>query len=340
MSNTTRDAVQRAFQSLDDQLKLDPTLRKKAQERHNAVRDCLKDAGLTSGGFLQGSFARATMLKPLKDVDTVNLVAAAWRETAEAPGGVQQMFDQFESVVSKEWPSARFDVEKAAGKALAVTFTDCTFTIDICAALPTATDDVVLLGDRNDEDEQWQKSLTRRLNRLVAARNQATNEEFVHQVRVLKTLKHIHRDSLDDVDGIVFESAAYWAVDTEMPFADAIAVSLRRAAQMLRDRMDDPAHEGDLTHVWSVDRRQRVVQKFTELADLAEAALTAADRDDQRAALEAWREVVGSDFGTELSSSANALSNWNTGGRETARWGVEHGDRRLAATPGRSWRVP
>ena len=337
MPNNTETAVAAAFHDLDEVLKLDPNLRKKAQVRHNEVRECLKGAGLTSGGFLQGSFVRATMLKPLKDVDTVNFVSPAWWEVAAAPGGVQKLFDEFEAAVVDEWPSARFDVDKVAGKALAVTFTDCEFTIDLCAALPTGDDDVVLLGDRKD-DEQWQRSLTRKLNRLVAERNQATGGDFVHQVRVLKTLKHIHRD-LDDVDGIVFESAAYWAITSQLPFAEAIAVALRRGAQLLLGRMDDPAHEGDLTESWTEHERQRVVHEFGRLADRAETALAAARRDDQTTALAAWRDVLGSDFGGKMETSASALQNWNVGGRETSHWGAEHGDRRLAATPGRSWQA-
>lgn len=337
MPNQTESAVASAFDNLDEVLKLDPNGRKKAQDRHKQVRDCLSDAGLTSGGFLQGSFARATMLKPLKDVDTVNLVAPAWREVAEALGGVQKMFDQFQAAVQDEWPTAEFDVDKRAGKALAVTFSDCTFTVDICAALPTGNDDFVLLGDR-DADEQWQPSLTRKLNRLVAQRNQETDGVFVHQVRVLKTLKHLH-DDLKDIDGIVFESVAYWSITSKMQFADAIAHALRQGSQLLERPMNDPANEGDLTESWSEQKRGKVVRAFERLAEQAEAALSAARSDDLDAALASWRGVVGSDFGGKLATSESALQSWNTSGRETSRWGVEHGDRRWAATPGRSWQA-
>jgi hypothetical protein len=337
MTDSTESAVAAAFDDLDEVLKLDPKERKKAQDRHKEVRDCLSEAGLTTGGFLQGSFARATMLKPLKDVDTVNAVAPAWREVAEAPGGVQKLFNEFQAAVQDEWPNAEFDMDHRAGKAIAVSFTDCPFTIDICAALPTGNDDVVLLGDR-DADEEWQRSLTRKLNRLVAERNQITGGVFVHQVRVLKTLKHLHRD-LKDVDGIVFESVAYWSITCELPFADAIAQALRQGAQMLTGPMNDPANEGDLTASWPEQTRATVVQKFQHLADHAEAALAAADSNDGVGALANWREVVGSDFGTKLATSEGALTGWTVSGRDTSHWGQEHGDRRLAANPGRSWQA-
>jgi hypothetical protein len=337
MPNQSESAVASAFDNLDEVLKLEPSERKGAEDRHNQVRDCLSDAGLTNGGFLQGSFARSTMLKPLKDVDTVNLVAPAWRGVAEAPGGVQKMFDQFQSAVQAEWPTAEFDVDKKAGKALAATFSDCNFTVDICAALPTGDDDIVLLGDR-DSDEQWQGSLTRKLNRIIAQRNQETDGVFVHQVRVLKTLKHLH-DDLEDVDGIVIESLAYWSITSKMPFADAVAHVLRRSPQLLQGPMNDPANEGDLTGSWSEQKRGNIVRAFDRLAEQAEAALSAARNGDLEAALASWRAVVGSDFGGKLATPESALRTWNTSGRETSRWGVQHGDRRLAATPGRSWQA-
>lgn len=337
MATQTENAITAAFDDLDDSLKLDPDERNAAQERHTAVRDCLRNAGLTTGGFLQGSFARATMLKPLKDVDTVNMVAPAWQQVAEAPGGVQKLFDEFQAAVLAEWPSARFDVEKVAGKALAVTFSDCEFTVDLCAALPTGSDDVVLLGNRDqDADEQWQRSLTKRLNARIAARNQDTGGVFVHEVRVLKTLKHLH-DDLDDVDGIVFESVAYWSITEKLPFAQAIARALRSGADLLEGQMPDPTNEGDLTASWSPRKRATVVRAFERLATTAEAGIEAAYNDDQESAFTSWRAVVGSDFGDEVADAATALSQWSIGGRDTSRWGAEHGDRRLAPAPGRSW---
>lgn len=337
MTNQAQEAVASAFASLDEELKLDPAERAQAQQRHNEVRDCLNEAGLTTASFLQGSFARATMLKPLKDVDTVNMVAPAWREVAEATGGVQNMFNQFKAAVSAEWPTANFDVEKQARKALAVTFTDCRFTVDLCAALPTGNDDVVLLGNRDpDADEQWQPSLTRKLNRLIAARNQTTGKVFVHQVRAMKTLKHLHAD-LKDVPGLVFEAAAYWSISAKLPFAEALAVALRAGAGLLPGRLPDPAQENDLTAEWAPNYRATVVWAFEKLADRAEAAVGAAERDNLTEAMEHWRAVVGSDFGTDAGGAEGALANWSVGGRETSRWGAEHGDRLLEPSPGRSW---
>ena len=53
------------------QLQLDPAERQAARRLHNDVTSHLSEAGLVAGSFLQGSFARKTMLSPLHDVDKV-----------------------------------------------------------------------------------------------------------------------------------------------------------------------------------------------------------------------------------------------------------------------------
>ena len=63
--------VSQAFAALRDTIKLDPAEYQRAIAVHNAVTAYLKDAGLITGAFLQGSLARKTMIAPLRDVDKV-----------------------------------------------------------------------------------------------------------------------------------------------------------------------------------------------------------------------------------------------------------------------------
>jgi tRNA nucleotidyltransferase (CCA-adding enzyme) len=70
-SKRTPTTVNAAFNEFDEALNLDPNERKAAQDRHRQISDVLSEAGLAVTTFLQGSFARKTMLKPLKDVDMV-----------------------------------------------------------------------------------------------------------------------------------------------------------------------------------------------------------------------------------------------------------------------------
>jgi hypothetical protein len=65
-----------AFDEFDAALNLDPREREKAERRHHEITDVLIAAGIAASTFLQGSFARKTMPKPLKDVD---MVIVRWR---------------------------------------------------------------------------------------------------------------------------------------------------------------------------------------------------------------------------------------------------------------------
>lgn len=72
--STTPTSVTAAFAKFDEEISLDPQERIMAELRHRQVEEVLIAAGLAASTFLQGSFARKTMRKPLKDVDVVVLL--------------------------------------------------------------------------------------------------------------------------------------------------------------------------------------------------------------------------------------------------------------------------
>lgn len=334
---SSRTAVDQAFNALDQSLNLDPKEREQAQERHNAVREVLKKAGVITGGFLQGSFARKTMLAPLNDVDTVNVLAERLREDLIGPGGVQQAFDLFQDAVESHWPDARFDVgeEGSAAKALRVAFPDCGFTVDLVAAFETDSE-LVLIGDR--EEDTWMLSRTRVMNRLISERNQATGGLFVHQVRILKSLKNVHA-KLDFTKGILYETLAYNAIHAAKSHKQAVSDVLVAAQQMVATQVMDPTGENDLTEKWSSQERKTAISEFTRLAAAAQEALRFEAAGDEDAALDVWHLVLGSNVFAPPTRSAKAvLSSWHAGsvsssGRpSTAPVGA------VPPTPGRSWR--
>ncbi len=113
--------VDEAFAAFDENLNLDPDERDRAQQVHNDMRDAVGEGDLVVGSFLQGSFARKTMLKPLKDVDVVLLLTPALRDRYRAPDGPSRAMEDFQRRVLKAFPDARFDQgEEPAGKALRV----------------------------------------------------------------------------------------------------------------------------------------------------------------------------------------------------------------------------
>ncbi|MBM7331508.1 nucleotidyltransferase domain-containing protein, partial [Agrobacterium sp. S2] len=176
--------VTSAFDTFDANLNLDPHERVQAQERHNQVRAVLERSGVIAGSFLQGSFARKTMLKPLKDVDIVVLLKPD--SGLQGPDGPARAMQLFRDLVAEQWPTAVFDAgEKPSAKALRVEFDDLDFTIDLVPAFE-GDGEWVLIGDR--ELRGWEPSNTRIQIRLVRERNGQTRKNFVHQVRMLKAV--------------------------------------------------------------------------------------------------------------------------------------------------------
>lgn len=156
------NAIDNAFQKFDGALKLDPQQRKQAQKRHNEIRELLEGTGYVSDSFLQGSFARKTMHKPLKDVDIVILLKAEVWPGIEGPNGPARAMQFFRDQIAQEWPTALFDGGEGgpSGKALRVTFDDVDFAVDLVPALAEPNSEVVRIGDR--KERLWEPSLVRR----------------------------------------------------------------------------------------------------------------------------------------------------------------------------------
>ena len=133
--------VDNSFTKLDEDLNLAPFVRQKAQTLHNTIRDDLTEAGLIAGGFLQGSFARKTMLKPLKDVDIVCPLPAYVWELLSGPDGPGKAMESFKAPIVDRWPDVQFDVgDEPAGKALRLTLRGVDFTSTSCRpSTPTTT---------------------------------------------------------------------------------------------------------------------------------------------------------------------------------------------------------
>ena len=152
--------VDDSFAKLDESLNLEPKVRQKAQTLHNDhPRGTSPRPGIIAGSFLQGSFARKTMLKPLKDVDIVCLLPEHRWEQLRGRDGPGTAMESFKAPIIGRWPEVQFDVgDKPAGKAMRVTLPDVDFTIDLVPAFDQEGG-YILIGDRFEGT--WEPSNTR-----------------------------------------------------------------------------------------------------------------------------------------------------------------------------------
>jgi len=326
-----------AFNQFDEGLNLDPAERKAAQRRHRQVTECLIAVGLAVTTFIQGSFARKTMLKPLKDVDLVIVLPESLAAQLRRPGGAAHAIALVRQAISDAFPDAQFDVHDTPAHALQVIFPDLEFTFDLVPAFadPAGTEDV-FIADR--ENDTWERSNTRTLNGVISERNQATDQRFVHQVRMVKSFKKDH-PVLDETCGLLWESPAYGAITTKMAHSEAVASTLEHAAQALTGAVYDPTGADDLTAEWTTQEREAYVAAVRTAAHRAAEALRLDADDDHDGAIELWHSILGDPFPDVPPQSATAAwENLAGGGITSDGRAVRSPRANQPVRPARSWR--
>lgn len=328
-----------AFRKFHENLLLDRGETENARKRHREVTAALEASGLFASTFLQGSFARKTMLAPLKDVD---MVAVLWPAASGQERRPVDVMADARRAIAAAFPSARFDVEDKPAKALQVVFPDVTFHVDVVVAYPV-DDDWVLIGNR--EEGVWQRSASRRLLRVVRERNQACDGRFVHQVRMLKAIKDASRvfSVVADgkaVSGLLMETLAYAAVTQPMPHPVAILRTLEIAPTLVTGILFDPASESDLTKDWSPSERVAVRDEFVRLGHIARAATVAADAGDADEALRCWAEICGDCFpkAPQMTERDAQSALWVGGVTPSGRITTQPRADAVSAPPVRAWR--
>lgn len=339
MGNSKRapKTVNAAFSQFEEALNLNPAERKAAQDRHRQISDVLSEAGLAVTTFLQGSFARKTMLKPLKDVDMVIVLPYAVAAELQRPGGPEYAMTLLRAAVSEAFPDATFDPDGPHAHALQVVFPDCTFTFDLVPAYadPDGGEDV-FIADR--DRDCWERSNTRRLNRVVSERNKATDGRFVHQVRQLKSFKTDH-PVLDETAGLPWEGLAHDVITRKVPHQQAVADTLQHAAAALTGPVYDPTGVDDLTVEWTHKERAAYVAAAEDASRKADEARRLEADGEHDAAIELWHEVLGDPFPEAPTQNADdalsalaAGSITSTGRAASSRRGNQ------PVRPGRAWR--
>lgn len=319
-----------SFDEFDEELKLDPLERAAAELRHSEITDVLKRAGLVVLAFLQGSFARKTMIAPLRDIDKVVILSHDLRGLHP-----DELMNRLQTTLAAEYPTAIFDRSRHA---LQVDFGPETFYFDIVPAWETDgdDDDDVLIANR--DSGRWDRSNTRELVRAVAERNQQTGGRFIRQVRMGK---HAIRNLLDGlIPGLHIESWAYMVIAESLPHDVACERLLQAGANLLGKDYTEP------TGVDLISARLRpdvvtnarpVLERAAQRAAEARRLTEAGDHDE---ANRLWHAIFGDPFpAPPEQDDGEALRRSFTGGALTSVGTVSTSARvGQRSQPTRSWR--
>ena len=315
----------RRFDVLDDALKLDPKVRNAVETVHNELGDLLVKAGVAKRTRLQGSFARHTMRGPeLHDVDKVVELIDDLRDQLAGPGGPARAVVLIQRALAPHLPGARFELKQHA---LAITLPDGTFGFDAVPAFnPEVGTGWIQIADT--DDDAWEPSNTYVLIDTIAARNQACDGRFVHQVRMVK--QAVHEAGLDEfLPGLHVEAFAYQAITTTMEHPDAVAASLTMGARLLGGCYTDPTGVDRISDRLNPTDVMKAAVGMQRLAMRAVEAQQIGVRDEDAAA-KMWAEIFGPPFPSPSNAERSFLQTLHLGA------GVATASRRTPTT--RAWR--
>jgi hypothetical protein len=343
-NHTKPQTVAQAFDAFHDGLKLDPDERQRAVDMHNDIANILSAQDYVDSHFLQGSLARKTMVKPLRDIDMVVTLAPefaakytgeliqkkALREAASSTQGPTAAMEVLQAALEPRFPHATFSIGKHA---LTIDFGDDGFKFDVVPAIDEG-DDVFIA---NTHTGNWERSNTRQLIRTVRERSQECNGRMVHEVRMIK---HAVKQSPVGYGffGLLSESITFHSVTASMPHAEACDAAFAVGADLLAgDELLDPPGEDNLLRKLDAATRRTAQATFANWRDAAREALDLEAAGDHRAAIAMWHGIFGDVFPESTQTVNEAARAW-IGGAPTSSGHVTSRTRRETARPARSWR--
>ncbi|MHB8719726.1 MAG: SMODS domain-containing nucleotidyltransferase [Candidatus Dormibacteria bacterium] len=283
-----------AFSAFDSALNLDARERVAAEILHRDLTSKLRRRGLVRDGFLQGSFARKTMRRPLHDVDKVLLLPPEAEGLVRSQrGGPDRVMNELEAAIVADYPGTTFERKRHA---LGLTIPGYHFQFDAVPAFEIPVDRAVLIANREADtlEGEWEWSNTRVLMDVGAKRNQACDGRFVHWVRMGKEMA-AHRIG-DNLPGLHIESLCFIANSDVASDAVACEQLFRVASAQLDTGYYDPTGHDRLSDRLSYEVRARASAEFSACSRLASEAQLLALNGDHDGACQLWRTVFGQAF--------------------------------------------
>jgi hypothetical protein len=323
-----------AFDQYDRALNLDPNERLRARVFHNELTTALRLDGLISASFLQGSFARKTMLKPLRDIDKVVILHPDLEHLQSDADGAQSAANIIEAALRRHYPQARVSRSRHS---IQLDLGENTFSFDVVPAfeLEDDTDDVMIMDLGNDGlSNSWKRSNTRRLIEVVSDRNRLCDGKFVHQVRYVK---HWVRTALDEViPGLHVESIAFQCIDERLDDDIAVERILSCGARLLGPVFEypDPTGSDQLSKKLDLATREAACYAFVKASEIANEAVTRACAGKYDDANALWYSIFGEPFPRPGAKERSYLRSLGAGAPVSSALAI--GPR--ATRPVRAWR--
>lgn len=320
-----------AFDRFDERLALPKGARKRAEAAHNTLRDVLEEAGVATGAILQGSFARKTVLAPLKDIDMVAFLAAEHEHLKDEPGGSDRAMDVIQGAIADSYKRATFDRSQHA---LKVDLGD-DFTFDVVPGVDTeAGDAMIWIADR--DQDRFELSDTRRVTDRIQERNQGCDGVFIHQVRMIKQWMKMTFNG--ELPGFIGECIAFAAITAKESHDVACSSVFTVGTRLLAaGKVEVPGASENVLDRLTHAEIDWLKSEIESARDRATEALELAANGDHTAAIDVWHSIFGDLFPEAPKQSVEDALTGLVGGGVTSTGRSTPATSRHRAPATRSW---
>jgi hypothetical protein len=286
--------VDQAFRDLRSRLEITAPQASVISTRQNRVRDTIATAMTVVDDFLTGSYARSTMIAPLKEADIdifMVLDPKYYHHYNGQNGGPAGLLDYTKRTLLKTYTRTP-DISRN-GQAVTIRFDD--FVIDVVVGFNRQGGGYIMA---NALKNSWLSTDPKKHVELVTASNKVHNGDLVRVIKMLKGWNksrlnsHFRSFHLEVLALEIFRGV------TISNFPSGCRFFFDKARGLIRGKNLDPAGYGDDVGSYIVGQTavEDAVRKLARAYDYAVKAETFASRGQHRDAILAWEGVFNDYF--------------------------------------------
>ncbi|MBS1891564.1 MAG: nucleotidyltransferase domain-containing protein [Actinobacteria bacterium] len=280
--------VDDAFAKCKSTLEITTTEQNFASSKHADIRSVVRSSWQLDDDFLTGSYRRNTKTKRLKDVDIFVVIDPAGQQAGLRDQHPSAVLAELRKVLETKYANVVAD-----GFACTIKFGDAddVASFDVVPAFKRAGGGWEIPdADRSS----WISTNPKVHHEQSTKMNGRCEERFVPFVKMIKGINRHFDEPINP--SFLLEVMAHGLVSTPFGrYQDEITWFLASAAEQISDDWPDPAGIGPVVNgMMSAAERTMAAQTLSGWQRIAEKAVRLEDAQQDRAAVEEWRELFGS----------------------------------------------
>jgi hypothetical protein len=280
--------VDDAFANLKSTLEITKTEADMASRRHSRIRERVRETWTLEDDFLTGSYRRDTKTKPLSDVDIFAVVNRSGPQAGLRKKSPESILHDLSDVLSPHFHRVSID-----GMACVVEFGEDAdvMSFDVVPAFKRTAKG----GGYDIPDTRrgvWLATNPKTHHELSTAKNQACDERYVPFVKMVKGVnlelsRPVPQSFLLEVMALSLVKEPFGRYQDELRWFLATAVD------SIHESWPDPAALGPDVNTMTTAQRGTASNAFAQALITAEEAIRLEDDNQERAAVESWRRLMG-----------------------------------------------